>query len=137
MKQLKQLCELRLEMGRQLGLRDKNQFACLWVVDFPMFEAANKKAAVMARVTTRSLIRRKEKKDIPMLDNIRQQFVLTLTIWLSMVLRLVAARSVFTIRNCRLKMFEILGSTPERHTRAVRILMNAFKFGAPPHGGLA
>ena len=38
MKTRKQLCELRLEMGNQLGLRDKNKFACLWVVDFPMFE---------------------------------------------------------------------------------------------------
>ena len=37
MKTRKQLCELRLEMGTRLGLRDKNKFACLWVVDFPMF----------------------------------------------------------------------------------------------------
>ena len=38
MKTRKQLCELRLEMGSQLGLRDKNHFVCLWVVDFPLFE---------------------------------------------------------------------------------------------------
>lgn len=38
MKTRKQLCELRLEMGSQLGLRDKNKFVCLWVIDFPMFE---------------------------------------------------------------------------------------------------
>ncbi|KAA6305286.1 Aspartate--tRNA ligase, partial [termite gut metagenome] len=38
MKTRKQLCELRLEMGNQLGLRDKNTFVCLWVVDFPLFE---------------------------------------------------------------------------------------------------
>lgn len=38
MKTRKQLCELRLEMGNQLGLRDKDKFVCLWVIDFPLFE---------------------------------------------------------------------------------------------------
>ena len=45
MKTRKQLNELRLEMGNQLGLRDKNKFVCLWVVDFPMFEWSDEKAA--------------------------------------------------------------------------------------------
>lgn len=45
MKTRKQLCELRLEMGSQLGLRDKNTFACLWVVDFPMLNGVSKKTA--------------------------------------------------------------------------------------------
>ncbi|MDE6818776.1 MAG: aspartate--tRNA ligase, partial [Muribaculaceae bacterium] len=44
----KQLCELRLEMGRQLGLRDKNKFSCLWVVDFPMFEGSDEEQRLMA-----------------------------------------------------------------------------------------
>ena len=48
MKTRKQLCELRLEMGSQLGLRDKNTFACLWVVDFPMFEWSEQENRLMA-----------------------------------------------------------------------------------------
>ena len=48
MKTRKQLCELRLEVGRQLGLRDKNEFACLWVVDFPMFEWSEEEGRLMA-----------------------------------------------------------------------------------------
>ena len=48
MKTRKQLCELRLEVGRQLGLRDKNKFACLWVVDFPMFEWSEEEGRLMA-----------------------------------------------------------------------------------------
>ena len=48
MKTRKQLCELRLEMGNQLGLRDKNKFACLWVVDFPMFEWSEEEGRLMA-----------------------------------------------------------------------------------------
>lgn len=48
MKTRKQLCELRLEMGKQLGLRDKNKFACLWVVDFPMFEWSEEEQRLMA-----------------------------------------------------------------------------------------
>ncbi|MDE5967619.1 MAG: aspartate--tRNA ligase, partial [Muribaculaceae bacterium] len=48
MKTRKQLCELRLEMGNQLGLRDKNKFACLWVVDFPMFEWSEEEQRLMA-----------------------------------------------------------------------------------------
>ncbi|MDE6043625.1 MAG: aspartate--tRNA ligase, partial [Muribaculaceae bacterium] len=48
MRTRKQLCELRLEMGRRLGLRDKNKFACLWVVDFPMFEWSEEEQRLMA-----------------------------------------------------------------------------------------
>ena len=48
MKTRKQLCELRLEMGSQLGLRDKNTFACLWVVDFPMFYWSEQENRLMA-----------------------------------------------------------------------------------------
>lgn len=48
MKTRKQLCELRLEMGNQLGLRDKNTFACLWVVDFPLFEWSEEEGRLMA-----------------------------------------------------------------------------------------
>ena len=65
MKTRKQLCELRLEMGRQLGLRDKNQFACLWVVDFPMFEWSEEEGRLMAM---HHPFTHPKEEDIPMLD---------------------------------------------------------------------
>lgn len=48
MRARKQLCELRLEMGSRLGLRDKNKFALLWVVDFPMFEWSEEEGRLLA-----------------------------------------------------------------------------------------
>ncbi|MBO7260021.1 MAG: aspartate--tRNA ligase, partial [Bacteroidaceae bacterium] len=48
MKTRKQLCELRLEMGNQLGLRNKNDFSCLWVIDFPMYEWSEEEGRLMA-----------------------------------------------------------------------------------------
>ena len=61
----KQLCELRLEMGRQLGLRDKNKFSCLWVVDFPMFEWSDEEQRLMAM---HHPFTHPKDEDIPLLD---------------------------------------------------------------------
>uniref|UniRef100_UPI003FEF75F1 aspartate--tRNA ligase n=1 Tax=Phocaeicola plebeius TaxID=310297 RepID=UPI003FEF75F1 len=65
MKTRKQLCELRLEMGNQLGLRDKNKFACLWVVDFPMFEWSEEEGRLMAM---HHPFTHPKDEDIPLLD---------------------------------------------------------------------
>ena len=65
MKTRKQLCELRLEVGRQLGLRDKNKFACLWVVDFPMFEWSEEEGRLMAM---HHPFTHPKEEDIPLLD---------------------------------------------------------------------
>ena len=65
MKTRKQLCELRLEMGSQLGLRDKNTFACLWVVDFPMFEWSEQENRLMAM---HHPFTHPKEEDIPLLD---------------------------------------------------------------------
>ena len=65
MKTRKQLCELRLEMGSQLGLRDKNKFACLWVVDFPMFEWSEEEGRLMAM---HHPFTHPKEEDIPLLD---------------------------------------------------------------------
>lgn len=78
MKTRKQLCELRLEMGSQLGLRDKNTFACLWVVDFPMFEWSEQENRLMA-MHHRSPIRKTRTLIYWIL--IRQQYVPMLMIW--------------------------------------------------------
>ena len=65
MKTRKQLNELRLEMGNQLGLRDKNKFVCLWVVDFPMFEWSDEEGRLMAM---HHPFTHPKDEDIPLLD---------------------------------------------------------------------
>ena len=65
MKTRKQLCELRLEMGAQLGLRDKNKFVCLWVIDFPMFEWSEEEGRLMAM---HHPFTHPKEEDIPLLD---------------------------------------------------------------------
>ena len=65
-------------MGNQLGLRDKNKFACLWVVDFPMFEWSEEEGRLMAM---HHPFTHPKEEDIPMLDTIRQLYVQMHTIW--------------------------------------------------------
>ncbi len=134
MKTRKQLCELRLEMGRQLGLRDKDRFACLWVVDFPMFEWSDEEQRLMAM---HHPFTHPKDEDIPMLDtdpaSVRADAY-------DMVINGVeVGGGSIRIHDSELqaKMFEILGFTPEKAQEQFGFLMNAFKFGAPPHGGLA
>lgn len=134
MKTRKQLCELRLEMGRQLGLRDKNKFACLWVVDFPMFEWSEDENRLMAM---HHPFTHPKDEDVPLLDtdpaSVRADAY-------DMVINGVeVGGGSIRIHDSALqaKMFEILGFTPERAQEQFGFLMNAFKYGAPPHGGLA
>ncbi len=134
MKTRKQLSELRLEMGRRLGLRDKNKFACLWVVDFPMFEWSDEEQRLMAM---HHPFTHPKDEDIPMLDT-RPEDVRADAY--DMVINGVeVGGGSIRIHDSALqaKMFEILGFTPERAQEQFGFLMNAFKFGAPPHGGLA
>ncbi|SHE36232.1 aspartyl-tRNA synthetase [Bacteroides luti] len=130
----KQLCELRLEMGNQLGLRDKDTFACLWVIDFPLFEWDEESGRYMAMhhpFTSPKL------EDVPLLDtnpgDVRANAY-------DMVINGVeVGGGSIRIHDSALqkKMFELLGFTEERAQEQFGFLMNAFKFGAPPHGGLA
>ena len=92
-----QLCNLRLEMGDRLGLRDKDKFECLWIVDFPLFE------------------------------------------WSFVCNGIEVGGGSLRIHDGALqeKMFGILGFTPERAMAQFGFLINAFKYGAPPHAGLA
>ena len=134
MRTRKQLCELRLEMGRQLGLRDKDKFACLWVVDFPMFEWSDEEQRLMAM---HHPFTHPKDEDIPLLDT-RPEDVRADAY--DMVINGVeVGGGSIRIHDSALqaKMFEILGFTPEKAQEQFGFLMNAFKFGAPPHGGLA
>jgi aspartyl-tRNA synthetase len=134
MKTRKQLCELRLEMARQLGLCDKNKFACLWVVDFPMFEWSDEEQRLMAM---HHPFTHPKDEDIPMLDT--DPAAVRADAYDMVVNGVEVGGGSIRIHDSALqaKMFEILGFTPEKAQEQFGFLMNAFKFGAPPHGGLA
>ncbi len=134
MKTRKQLCELRLEMGNRLGLRDRNQFAPLWVIDFPLFEwdEETQRYYAMHHPFTSP-----NPDDIDKLrtdtGNVRA------TAYDIIVNGTELGGGSIRIHDAALhdEMFELLGFTPERAKEQFGFLMNAFKFGAPPHGGLA
>ena len=134
MKTRKQLCELRLEMGNQLGLRDKNNFSCLWVIDFPMYEWSDEEGRLMAM---HHPFTSPKPEDVALLDtdpaSVRANAY-------DMVINgnEVGGGSI-RIHDSKLQatIFNILGFTPEQAQEKFGFLMNAFKFGAPPHGGLA
>ena len=134
MKTRKQLCELRLEMGRQLGLRDKNKFACLWVVDFPMFEWSEEEQRLMAM---HHPFTHPKDEDIALLDT--DPAAVRADAYDMVINGVEVGGGSIRIHDSKLqaKMFEILGFTPERAQEQFGFLMNAFKYGAPPHGGLA
>lgn len=130
----KQLCELRLEMGNQLGLRDKDTFSCLWVVDFPLLEWSeedNRYYAMHHPFTA------PKPEDIPLLES--NPGAVRANAYDMVINGVEVGGGSIRIHDSKLqkKMFEVLGFTEERAEINFGFLMNAFKFGAPPHGGIA
>ena len=134
MKTRKQLCELRLEMGNQLGLRDKNKFALLWVVDFPMFEWSEEEGRLMAM---HHPFTHPKDEDIPLLDT--DPAAVRADAYDMVCTGIEVGGGSIRIPDAKLqaKRCEILGFTPEKAEEQFGFLMNAFMYGAPPHGGLA
>ena len=134
MKTRKQLCELRLEMGKQLGLRDPNKFSCLWVIDFPMYEWSDEEQRLMAM---HHPFTSPKPEDIPLLDT--DPAAVRANAYDMVINGVEVGGGSIRIHDAKLqeKVFEILGFTPEQAQAKFGFLMNAFKFGAPPHGGLA
>ncbi|MBO4801964.1 MAG: aspartate--tRNA ligase [Bacteroidaceae bacterium] len=134
MKTRKQLCELRLEMGSRMGLRDKNQFSLLWVIDFPMFEWSEEEGRLMA---THHPFTHPKDEDIPLLDT--DPATVRADAYDMVCNGVEVGGGSIRIHDPELqdKMFRILGFTEERAQEQFGFLMNAFKYGAPPHGGLA
>ncbi|MDE5750489.1 MAG: aspartate--tRNA ligase [Duncaniella sp.] len=134
MKTRKQLNELRLEMGSRLGLRNPDEFSCLWVVDFPLFEwdEETQRYYAMHHPFTAP-----NPEDIDMLDtdtgNVRA------TAYDMVVNGNELGGGSIRIHDSKLqdKMFRLLGLSEEDAQYKFGFLMNAFKYGAPPHGGLA
>jgi len=130
----KALCELRLEMGTRLGLRDKNVFAPLWVIDFPLFqwdEETQRFYAMHHPFTCPN------EDDIALLDT--NPGKVRATAYDMVINGVELGGGSIRIHESALqkKMFELLGFTPEQAEAQFGFLMSAFKYGAPPHGGLA
>lgn len=134
MKTRKQLCELRLEMGNRLGLRDKNKFACLWVVDFPLFEWDDETQRFYAM---HHPFTAPNPEDIPILKTDTGKA--RATAYDIVVNGTELGGGSIRIHDAETQdlMFELLGFTKERAQEQFGFLMDAFKYGAPPHGGLA
>ena len=134
MKVRKQLSELRLEMGSQLGLRDKTKFSCLWVVDFPLFEwdEETQRFYAMHHPFTSP-----KPEDIPLLDS--NPGAVRANAYDMVINGVEVGGGSIRIHDSKLqaRMFDLLGFTPEKAQEQFGFLMNAFKYGAPPHGGLA
>ena len=134
MKARKQLCELRLEMGSRLGLRDKNKFALLWVVDFPMFEWSEEEGRLMAM---HHPFTSPKPCDIPKLDTDPASVLADAYDMVCNGVEVGGGSIRIHDAELQAKIFKTLGFTPERAKEQFGFLMNAFKYGAPPHGGLA
>ena len=134
MKTRKQLCELRLEVASQLGLRDKNKFACLWVVDFPLFEWSEEDQRFYAM---HHPFTSPKPEDIPLLDS--DTGAVRANAYDMVINGVEVGGGSIRIHDSKLqdKMFQLLGFTEERAQSQFGFLMTAFKYGAPPHGGLA
>ena len=134
MKTRKQLSELRLEMGCQLGLRDPKKFSCLWVIDFPMYEWSDEENRLMAM---HHPFTSPKPEDIPLMDT--NPAAVRANAYDMVINGVEVGGGSIRIHDAQLqeKTFEILGFTPAQAPKKFGFLMNAFKYGAPPHGGLA
>jgi aspartyl-tRNA synthetase len=133
-KTLGQLSELRLEMGSRLGLRDKNKFVPLWVVDFPLFEwdEETQRFYAMHHPFTSP-----KPEDIAFFEsdpgNVRANA------YDCVVNGVELGGGSIRIHDQKLqqKMFKVLGFSKEQAEYQFGFIMNAFTYGAPPHGGIA
>ena len=129
-----QLCTLRLEMGDRLGLRDKNRFECLWIVDFPLFEWSDEEQRLMA---THHPFTMPNPADIPLLDEHPERVRAMAYDFVCNGIEVGGGSLRIHEGDLQEKMFKILGFTPEQAMAQFGFLINAFKYGAPPHAGLA
>ncbi|MCH4895181.1 aspartate--tRNA ligase [Marinilabiliaceae bacterium JC040] len=129
-----QLCELRLEMGNQLGLRDKNVFAPLWVVDFPLLEwneDMNRFQAMHHPFTS------PKSEDFSLIDTNPGDVRANAYDLVINGVEIGGGSIRIFDKDIQAKMFELLGFSKEQAEAQFGFLMNAFKYGAPPHGGVA
>jgi len=139
----KALSELRLEMGARLGLRDKNKFACHWIIDFPLLEFSEEVDSTSIGEKGGRWHAKHHPFTSPKLEDV---------LFLDSDPGAVRANAYDLVingveigggsirihdKNLQAKMFSLLGFSKEDAQAQFGFLMNAFEFGAPPHGGLA
>ncbi|MGI4834818.1 MAG: aspartate--tRNA ligase [Janthinobacterium lividum] len=132
----KALSELRLEMGQRLGLRDKETFAPLWVVNFPLLEYLEEEGRYFAM---HHPFTSPKPEDLHLLDNpatIGQARANAYDLVINGVE--VGGGSIrIHDRAVQARMFSLLGFSPEEAQAQFGFLLDAFEYGAPPHGGIA
>ncbi len=133
-KALTQLCALRLEVASQLGLRDPKKFAPLWIVDFPLFEWDDETQRFYAM---HHPFTSPKASDIEYLDTDPGKVRANAYDFVCNGTELGGGSIRIHDPKLQAKMFDVLGFTPEQAEAQFGFLINAFKYGAPPHGGLA
>jgi len=130
----KQLNELRLEMGTRLGLRDKNTFAPLWVLDFPLLEWDEETGRYHAM---HHPFTSPKPEDIAMLDTEPGEVRANAYDLVINGTEIGGGSIRIHDRTLQSLMFKHLGFSPEEAQKQFGFLMDAFEYGAPPHGGIA
>ena len=130
----KQLCELRLEMGSRLGLKDKENYKCLWVVDFPLLEKDEELGRFFAK---HHPFTSPKPEDIELLDSDAGAVRANAYDLVINGVEIGGGSIRIHDSNLQKKMFTVLGFTDEQAEAQFGFLMKAFQYGAPPHGGIA
>lgn len=139
----KAMSELRLEMGSRLGLRDKNTFACHWIIDFPLLEFSEEVDSTSIGETggrwhaKHHPFTSPKPEDIALLDS--DPGAVRANAYDLVINGVEIGGGSIRIHDKKLqaKMFSLLGFSKEEAQAQFGFLMNAFEYGAPPHGGLA
>lgn len=130
----KALCELRLEMGSQLGLRNPEVFAPLWVVDFPLLEWNEESGRFFAM---HHPFTSPKPEDFSLLDTSPGDVRANAYDLVINGVEIGGGSIRIHDRAMQNRMFALLGFSPEEALQQFGFLLNAFEYGAPPHGGIA
>ena len=138
----KALSELRLEMGTRLGLRDKNKFSCLWVIDFPLLEWNEGDTNLLESLRGRWVAKHHpftspKPEDISLLNTSPGEVRANAYDMVINGVEIGGGSIRIHDKNLQALMFKTLGFTEQEAQNQFGFLMNAFEFGAPPHGGIA
>jgi aspartyl-tRNA synthetase len=129
-----QLSELRLEMGGRLGLKDKNVFVPLWVIDFPLFEYSEEDSRFYAK---HHMFTSPKPEDMQYLESDPGRVRANAYDCVVNGVELGGGSIRIHSQELQQRIFDVLGYTREQAEYQFGFLMNAFTYGAPPHGGLA
>jgi aspartyl-tRNA synthetase len=130
----KALNELRLEMGGRLGLRDKEKFEVLWVVDFPLLEYNEEEGRYFAM---HHPFTSPKPEDMNLLESNPGSVRANAYDLVINGVEIGGGSIRIFNRELQARMFQLLGFSEEEARKQFGFLMDAFEFGAPPHGGIA